>query len=322
MSSTLYRIVKSKFIGMLLCLAVSVVPKTLQADALLYGVTLDDNLITINTATGAGTLVGALNPSMAALGIGSTGGQLFVYDQNNQLLQQVNPTNAATLTSTNLGITNTEEGDLTFRKDGTGFLMSNVDPSGTFTSTATLYSFDRTIPSSTVVTTTTDPLMDGLAFSPGGTLFGLDQAVAPFGGPLVQPALYTIDPTTGVATLVGSTGVSGSFGLGGLAFRSDGALFGTFTSFGASDSNLYRIDPSTGAATFVGSTGFGQLDGLAFLDTTTTAVPEPSTNLLLGTALLFLVAWTRGRKAPKRYHADRQRRLRHTETDSNERAAR
>jgi PEP-CTERM motif len=139
-----------------------------------------------------------------------------------------------------------------------------------------------------VITTSTDPLMDGLAFSPGGTLFGLNQAVSQFMGPPVEPALYTIDPTTGVATLVGSTGVSGSFGLGGLAFRSDGALFATFTSFGTPDSDLYRIDPTTGAATLIGPTGFDQLDGLAFLGTTTIpTVPEPATYWLLGTALLL-----------------------------------
>src|SRR5579872_2521092 len=158
--------------GVLLCLAVSMVSRPLRADAVLYGVTLDDNLISINTATGAGTLIGTLSPSMAALGIGATGGQLYVYDQNDQLLQQVSPTSAATIASINLGITNTEEGDLTFRSDGTGFLASNVDPNGNFTSTATLYSFDLTPLSSTVITTTMDPLMDGLAFSPGGTLLG------------------------------------------------------------------------------------------------------------------------------------------------------
>ena len=89
---------------------------------------------------------------------------------------------------------------------------------------------------------------EGLDFSPDGTLFASDDTNAD---------LYTIDPTTGEASLVGS------FGFGqaeiqntGLAFRDDGTLFMVVDDFedGVSDQdNLYTVDTTTGLATLVGT---------------------------------------------------------------------
>ncbi len=60
--------------------------------------------------------------------------------------------------------------------------------------------------------------------------------------------LYTIDPTTGVTTLVGNMGVE----MTDIAF-SNGAMFGV--SFPASGpDSLYSINPNTGAATLIGPT--------------------------------------------------------------------
>jgi len=61
--------------------------------------------------------------------------------------------------------------------------------------------------------------------------------------------LYTIDPTTGATTLIGSTTVP----MADIAVL-NGEMFGV--SFPASgDSFLYSIDPTTGAATEIGDTG-------------------------------------------------------------------
>lgn len=89
---------------------------------------------------------------------------------------------------------------------------------------------------------------EGLDFSPDGTLFASDDTNAD---------LYTIDPTTGEASLVGS------FGFGqaetqntGLAFRDDGTLFMVVDDFddGTTDQdNLYTVDTTTGLATLVGT---------------------------------------------------------------------
>ena len=72
----------------------------------------------------------------------------------------------------------------------------------------------------------------------GGTLW-LSSAVV--------DKLWTVDPATGVATLVGPTGHA----ITGLAARG-GLLYGAG---GKGDNSFYRLDPRTGAATLVGSFG-------------------------------------------------------------------
>jgi len=85
----------------------------------------------------------------------------------------------------------------------------------------------------------------------------------------------TIDPTTGAATSVGSTGLRNPTGL---AFDpTSGTLFGVDNTTG----ELVTIDPTTGAATVVGATGFRNIQGLAF------AVPTPGAAAVLGLGGLF-----------------------------------
>jgi streptogramin lyase len=68
--------------------------------------------------------------------------------------------------------------------------------------------------------------------------------------------LVTIDPATGVATSVGSTGQSFS----GLAVSPAGEIFATTRSTGV----LYRLDAATGQASQVGPTGVSYMDAIAF----------------------------------------------------------
>ena len=68
--------------------------------------------------------------------------------------------------------------------------------------------------------------------------------------------LVTIDPSTGVATSVGSTGQSFS----GLAVSPAGEIFATTRSTGV----LYRLDAATGQASQVGPTGVLYMDAIAF----------------------------------------------------------
>jgi hypothetical protein len=112
--------------------------------------------------------------------------------------------------------------------------------------------------------------------------------------------LYTIDPTTGAATLVGSMG--GEIWCTGLAFSADGTLFAmAWDEISPGDwvAALYTVNPNTGAATMVGhsphsyaeepaipdisfrsdGTLFGylhgdQADGLGTVNTATGAVTE------------------------------------------------
>jgi hypothetical protein len=70
--------------------------------------------------------------------------------------------------------------------------------------------------------------------------------------------LYTINRSTGAASLVGAHGVNDLFGLEFDA--STGSLYGTQFSGG---SNLYRLNAGTGASTLVGNMGLG-IGGLAY----------------------------------------------------------
>ncbi len=81
--------------------------------------------------------------------------------------------------------------------------------------------------------------IEGLAFSPGGTLFGADD----------DNFLVTIDVTSGNSTTVGALGAD--FESGGLAFDCSGNLWMT-TDIG---NNFFSVNPSTGAATLVGNIG-------------------------------------------------------------------
>jgi len=75
--------------------------------------------------------------------------------------------------------------------------------------------------------------------------------------------LYEIDTGTGVATLIGSTGL---FDLGGIAHDDVGGLY----AFDGSSTNIsfHSVDPGTGAATLVGLTGLQGGEGALVWDPT------------------------------------------------------
>jgi hypothetical protein len=97
--------------------------------------------------------------------------------------------------------------------------------------------------------------VEGLAFAPNGTLYGISDATK---------QLVTINTATGKGTLVGFTGLAGQ-GIGqfdaldpGLAFTVDGRLWAS----SATVNKLWRLDPVTATATLVGATG-AHISGLA-----------------------------------------------------------
>ncbi|MSU78566.1 MAG: hypothetical protein EXS16_10785 [Gemmataceae bacterium] len=218
----------------------------------LYGITVSTNeLITINTTTGAGTLVGPLSSSMNSWGIASRANQLYAWDGTASRLRELNPATGATVNTINIGAIPGPfgEGDLTFRSDGIGFLTAQPGI-GQF------WRFDPTVPNSTLVGTINPP-MDGLAFDAKGILYGLANGGA---------TLHTIDPVTAVTTLVGNTGITG-FGLntsGGLTIDSSGNLFAALSAWPPGPSSLFQINTTTGVGTLVGNIGFVGISGLAF----------------------------------------------------------
>ncbi len=90
-------------------------------------------------------------------------------------------------------------------------------------------------------------LWSGMAVDP---VSGVMYASAIASAVNVPYGLYTLNPTTGAATLVGQDATS--TGMIALAMNCAGELFGHDV---ATDS-IYRINPATGAVTLVGPTGF------------------------------------------------------------------
>ena len=233
----------------------------------LYAISNDDNLISVNTSNpNASTLIGTLDVTAASLGLFADSSKLYVYDTNNNVVRQINPSTAATISTINIGIANPpSEGDVAFQ-NGVGYLISTTQPDGSFGATGTLYKFTLATNSATIISTNV-PMVDGLAFSSAGVLYGLAQG----GG-----TLYTIDTATGAATAVGATGINDNCGgnacysFGGLSFGPSGTLFADLTNFANPTSDFFTINPTNGIATADGTLPFDQVDGL------TSVVPEPA----------------------------------------------
>lgn len=112
-----------------------------------------------------------------------------------------------------------------------------------------------------------------------------------------NPALYTVDTSTGTATLVGSTGFTGNVTAQGLAYDEDNKILYWLADANLSSAggtNLYSLNTQTGLASLVGDTGLSFGAGLAWMPT---PVPLPGAVWLFGSGLLCLVGMARRKKA-------------------------
>jgi hypothetical protein len=253
------------------------IPARGQATETLYGITFDQQLITINSSTGLGNLVGNLDTAMGGFGLATRSGKLYTFDQTADRIRELDPLTAHTLNTINIGVATIGEGGITFRSDGIGFMSRSSGGIGT------LWSFDITVPSATNISGDDGlrPSMDGLDFNSTDILYGISQSSNVYG----SHKLYTINQTTGETALIGDIGITDDDTLSGFAFRSDGVLFAEI------NDSLYIINPSNGQATFVGRIGFERISGLTFVGEG--KVPEPSTMLLLGSGLIGLAGYGR-----------------------------
>ena len=159
------------------CLAImygSITPGIARAD-LMYAITFDNELLSIDASTGAGTLIGNLDSSMAAFGLSDRGTSVYTFNQHADRIIELDLATGGTLATIDIGFTTSGEGALAFRSDGIGFL------SRTYGSTGTLWSFDTTVPSSTTIGGL-NPGMDGLDFNGSDVLYGISASTR-------QPAL-------------------------------------------------------------------------------------------------------------------------------------
>jgi hypothetical protein len=83
---------------------------------------------------------------------------------------------------------------------------------------------------------------------------------------------------TGIATDVNPL-VGAGAGIQSIVFAGDGTLFG------ARDA-LFTLNPITGVAALIGEGGYSDVRGIEVVP----AIPEPTTFLLMGTGVTFLVA--------------------------------
>lgn len=210
-------------------------------------------------------------------GMEGIGNDLYVFDQTNDVVSQINPTNGSVITTynlANLGINVTGEGTFAMHSDLTGFVSSSSGSVGTY------WSFD--LVNNTANQFGTGISFDGVDYAPNGTLYGITQSPTTPGG----SELRIIDPLTGATTLIGNTGISTS-ALAGLVVAQ-----GDFIA--AIGPSIYKIDPFTAEATFLFDPGLGDISGAAFLGSTNpgqppviSGVPEP---MSAGLSLLGLGA--------------------------------
>ena len=246
------------------------------------------SLYTINSLTGAATLVGPIGfTTVGALAFSPSGtlyGSGTSTTVDGPVLIMIN---TATGAGTLVGATGTSGNfqDIAFRSDGTLFGYDG----------GTIYRFNTTTGAATMVGSTGFGFPDGnaLAFSSGSILYTANQT-----------NLQSINQATGVATTVVALNYSGAFGTGesraaGMKFGSDGTLWAAIVTGGAEGGGNARslgiINLATGAVTDVGASVAG-LDGLAVTGAPGTTLPPsptpaPSSLLLLAVGITGLLAW-------------------------------
>ncbi len=91
------------------------------------------------------------------------------------------------------------------------------------------------------------------AFGQNSDGFGSTTAGLFLVGPGSPASLYSVNPATGAATVIGSTGITSGGGTGFLSTSNDSSTLYWAVSNVAGGTSLYSLNTSTGAATLIGS---------------------------------------------------------------------
>jgi hypothetical protein len=253
-------------------LGTAMLPGEARAEAL-YGATTAGQLIQIDTTTGAGTLIGPIGFSTIEAIDYLSNGTLVGIANANQLIKINTTTGAGQLIGTVTGFSWVE---------GLAYSSSNDVLYGSATTGLADANRLITIDPTTGQTTSIAPSffgpsfwdVDGLAVSAAGAILGSHINT--------NPALFSVDPVTGVGTQIGPL----SMAVVGLDFALNGTLFGvTIPDIqNGGPSRLVTVNPTSGAIQDIGPIGFDTIQAIAF-------VPEPSGLALL--AFGALVAFCR-----------------------------
>jgi hypothetical protein len=206
----------------------------------LVGIVFDTGeFVSIDPATAQGR---ALGISEASHGLSHRGDRLFGLRVRDQLLE-LDPATGATLGIVTPKYGTGEEGAVAFRRDGVGFAVR-----GGMGGPWELWRFGAIDGGAVLLSPSLPEAMDGLAFGPDDTLYGLGAS----------GLLYWIDTEDGFAEPTGFTDIPMNT-TAGLTFDPDGTLYA------AVSDKLYKIAPATGEAALIGQIGFGsELPGRGF----------------------------------------------------------
>ena len=247
----------------IISLAIVIATANAQLPGTLYGTTgnVGGTLITIDPATGVGTLVatiGTLGPvteiEFRSDGIlfGSTG-----FGTSHIITIDPLTGNETLIGTHSSGSVNGLEFDASGNLFGSYYDGNNP---------TSLVMVNQSTGQLTIIGSTGVDAITGLAFHTNGTLYAVGHGFFD-----ITSNLYTVNTSTGMLTLIGPIGFDA---VGAIEFGPNGVLYGGVGSGVDSAGYLITIDPATGAGTPLGPTGSPGVSGLSFVPSSTSIETE------------------------------------------------